>query len=66
MTVRNWESIPQEGSVTLLDLSGVTTLNGAPTVEYPEGAAAKITLKWDAAEKKLYGYWKRGFIMTVR
>ena len=66
ITVKNWAVDPSGARQTLLDLSEVTTVNGTPTVEYPEGAAAKITLKWDAAEKKLYGYWKRGFIMTVR
>ena len=67
ITVENWE--PGSGSrsgVTLLDLSGVTTLNGTPAVEVPEELAGKVLLKWDSSTKKLRGRRIEGFRIYFR
>ena len=62
IAVKNLDSLPNDGAQVLLDLSGVTTLNGTPEVV----PVAGYSLKWNATTKKLMGRRLKGFCVSFR
>ena len=66
ITVRNWEVIPDDDAYhTLLDLSEVTTVNGTPEVEIPDGLSGKAQIRWNSGTRKLMMRRSRGFLMIL-
>ena len=66
ITVRNWEVIPDDDAYhTLLDLSEVTTVNGTPEVEIPDGLSGKAQIRWNSATRKLMMRRSRGLLMIL-
>jgi hypothetical protein len=62
IAVKNLDSLSNDGAQVLLDLSGVTTLNGTPQVV----PVAGYNIRWDATAKKLLGRRKKGFCVSFR
>ena len=66
ITVRNWEVIPDDDAYhTLLDLSEVTTVNGTPEVEIPDGLSGKAQIRWNSGTRKLMMRRSRGLLMIL-
>ena len=66
IAVRNWEAIPDDDAYhTLLDLSEVTTVNGTPEVEMPDGLSGKAQIRWNSSTRQLMMRRSRGFLMIL-
>ena len=62
IAVKNLDLLSNDGAQVLLDLSGVTTLNGTPQVV----PVAGYSIRWDATAKKLMGLRRKGFSVSFR